>query len=188
VSDERARLFVALELPREVRDALVAWRAAAVGTGDGLRFVRAADLHVTLCFLGWREWAQADAIAEACAAARGTGGIALGLGEPAALPRRRPRVLAVSLEDPDGGLSALQARLSAALAAGGWYQPESRPFFAHVTVARAGRGARIPRGALVAASVPELRFTGSGVVLFRSRLSRAGARYEAVSSVRLESG
>ena len=57
-----------------------------------------------------------------------------------------------------------------------------------MTVARAGRGARIPRAALVAAPVPELRFEGSEVVLYRSRLGRDGARYEPVARVSLGVG
>ena len=54
--------------------------------------------------------------------------------------------------------------------------PRQPPFLGHVTVARAGRGARIPRVALVAAPVPELRFEGSELVLYRSHLGRDGAR------------
>ncbi len=188
MSGERARLFVALELPREVRETLVAWRASALGSSEGVRLVAAGDLHVTLCFLGWRESAQAGAIAAACEIVRGSGAVELVLGEPAALPRNRPRVLAVALEDPQGGLGTLQAMLSAALRTGGFYEPESRPFFGHVTVARAGRGARIPRSALVAAPVPELRFGGSSTVLYRSRLGRGGARYEVLSRVPLDAG
>ena len=49
----RARLFVALELPREVVARLVAWRAPLVREHDWLRAVRPDSLHVTLCFLGW---------------------------------------------------------------------------------------------------------------------------------------
>lgn len=188
MSGERARLFVALEMPSEAREALVAWRASVLDAAEGIRFVGPDDLHVTLCFLGWREWAEVDAIAAACAAVRGTGAVELELREPVALPRRRPRVLAVSLEDPGQRLGALQGAISAALEAGGWYEPEDRPFLGHVTVARAGRGARIPRGAPTGASPPELRFSGSCVVLYRSRLHRDGASYEAVSTVPLESG
>jgi 2'-5' RNA ligase len=97
-------------------------------------------------------------------------------------------VLAVSLEDLEGSLGSLQATTAAALRDGGWYQPEERAFFGHVTIARAGRGARIPRAALVGAPVPELCFEGSEVVLYRSHLGRDGARYEAVSRVSLGVG
>jgi len=54
----KERLFVALELPEDVRVALVAWRPR----DGGLRPVAAESLHVTLAFLGWREAADADMI------------------------------------------------------------------------------------------------------------------------------
>ncbi len=62
-----ARLFVALELPAEVRGALAAWaRRAGRGPGHGrLRLVEPESLHVTLCFLGSRPMAEVDEIAAA---------------------------------------------------------------------------------------------------------------------------
>jgi 2'-5' RNA ligase len=170
-----------------VRDALVAWRASAVDLVEGVRLVPAKYLHVTLCFLGWRRASEVEAIGTACATVGDGGTVELGLGEPVALPRGRPRVLAVSLEDL-GRLGTLQAALSDALAAGGWYEPEGRRFFGHVTVARAGRRARIPRGALTAPPPPPLRFVASCVVLYRSRLGTGGASYEAIARVALGQG
>jgi 2'-5' RNA ligase len=186
VSDERARLFVALEVPREVREALVGWRTGALDGAEGVRPVAREDLHVTLCFLGWRGWEDVDAIADVCGVVRGRGAAELCLGEAVALPRRRPRVLAVSLEDAEGALGAAQAALSAALQAGGYYEPEQRPFYGHVTVARAGRGARIPRNALLAPP-PPLRFHASHIVLYCSHLRRGGASYEALARIALGS-
>jgi len=62
----RARLFVALDLPEDAREALAAW-GRKVASPDGaerrLRLVPADALHVTLCFLGWRDEGQAEEIA-----------------------------------------------------------------------------------------------------------------------------
>lgn len=185
MSADRARLFVALELPSEARRALVQWRTDTLAGAEGVRPVAAEDLHVTLCFLGSRARADLDAIAEACAVLAGRGTVDLSLGEAVALPRRRPRVLAVSLGDRDGALVAVHAAISGALAARGLYEPEERPFYGHVTVARAGRGARIPRAALVSSPPPGLRFTASHVVVYRSHLRRGGASYEALATVPL---
>ena len=66
---------------------------------------------------------------------------------------------------------------------GGWYQPEARPFLAHVTVARVAKGGRVSREPLAAPG--QLRFSASTVTLFRSRLSAAGARYEALARFEL---
>ena len=76
--------------------------------------------------------------------------------------------------------------LSRALVAGGWYAPESRPFRAHVTVARVARGARMRKVSL--SSPPSDDVHGSRVTLFRSRLGAAGARYEPLGTVSLGSG
>lgn len=186
MSDERARLFVALELPEEVRRALVAWRARTVDESAGVRAVPVEDLHVTLAFLGWRPRDDIAGIAEACAVVHGAGAPDLSLGEAVLLPRRRPRVLAVSLEDPAAELARARSAVSDALVAGGYYEPEQRPFYAHVTVARAGRGARIPRSALLSDPPPRLPFRGSEVVLYRSHLRRGGASYEALARTTLE--
>jgi 2'-5' RNA ligase len=107
----------------------------------------------------------------------------LRLGEGIWLPPRRPRVLAVSLGDRSAALVGLQAALSDALAQGGWYQPEKRPYLGHVTVARAARGFRQPRAPLPPS--PGLAFTASSVTLYRSRLLRSGARYEPLARVEL---
>jgi 2'-5' RNA ligase len=185
VSAQRARLFVALELPTEVREELVEWRDAALGEPEDVRPIGAEDLHVTLCFLGWREQREVQGIAGACGVLSGRGAPELALGDAVLLPRRRPRVLAVALEDPEGELASAQAELGSELVAGGFYEPEQRPFYGHVTVARAGRGARIPRTVLLEPAPPGVRFSASRVVLYRSHLRREGARYEALATVEL---
>jgi 2'-5' RNA ligase len=189
----RARLFVALELPGEVQDALVSWGALALSEDHGsVRLLRGEDLHVTLCFLGWQETGAVGSILAACGVAASLPDAFLTVKRALWLPPRRPRVLAVSLEDLGGRLSAVQAVLARALAAGGWYVPEKRPFLAHVTVARV-RGssrpaARPPHGREDLEPPPPLAFPGTRVVLYRSRLGREGARYEALGDVVLSPG
>ena len=187
MNDERARLFVALELPGEVREALVVWRDRALAGVSGLRGVAVESLHVTLCFLGSLPGTEVDAAWEACRGAlvgvAGSAPPSLALGAAVWLPARRPRVLAVSVGDFGGGLADAQAVISRALAEGGWYRPEARPFLAHVTVSRVGRRT-VVRPVPVAAP-PAIEFVGTTVTLFRSRLGPGGARYEALGSARL---
>jgi RNA 2',3'-cyclic 3'-phosphodiesterase len=183
VADDPLRLFVALELPEPVRAALISWRDRALRGARAVRPLGAESLHVTLCFLGWRAAGDVQAIAAACRAVSAEPAPVLSLGGPRWLPPRRPRVLAVELHDRDGALTRAQARLSEVLAAGGWYEPEKRPYLPHVTVARVARGGRAatdlppPPGASP--------FSASMVVLYRSRLLRSGASYEALSTVEL---
>jgi RNA 2',3'-cyclic 3'-phosphodiesterase len=185
VSDQRVRLFVALSLAPGVREALGRWRDQALRMVPRLRPVASEGLHVTLCFLGWRSESEVEAIGDACALAGSLPIARLTVGDPVWLPARRPRVLGVSLEDADGRLARVQAELSRELSAGGWYAPEARPFFAHVTVARVRKDARVVPAEL--ASPPRLEFDGSEVTLFRSLLSAAGARYQPIASVTLGS-
>ncbi len=182
---ERARLFVALELPASIRTALESWRAGLVATIPDLRPIAPEALHVTLCFLGLRAVAELDAIASACVAVASMPTAHLTLTDGIWLPRRRPRVLAVALADPSGHLAKAQATISSGLQAGGFYQSEQRPFLAHVTVARVAKGGRV--GKNLVPDPPELTFEGSTITLFRSHLSPRGARYEPLTRVTLAS-
>ncbi|HEY5427512.1 MAG TPA: RNA 2',3'-cyclic phosphodiesterase [Solirubrobacteraceae bacterium] len=179
---ESARLFVALELPDTVRDAVTDWSRRRLAGLPTLRFVPAGALHVTLCFLGSRPASEAGEIVAACRVVAGWPALGLALGEPVWLPRRRPRVLAISVVDETVGMLArLQSALAAALGAGGFYAPDTRPFLGHVTVARVSSDARV---APVALRAPDAqRFEAGRVTLYRSWLGSGPARYEALETV-----
>lgn len=199
MAGESARLFVALDLPRAVRSALVEWREPVLSAGAGaLRPVAEEALHVTLCFLGQVPVASAGAIGaavervagEAVAShVHGSGAPVAGdlaLGAPLWLPRRRPHALTLAVADRDGSLARLQGTLAVALAQGGWYAAEERAFLPHVTVARVRRGSDLR--ALVQRELPAppaLAFAGEAVALYRSHLGSGGARYEALTRVPL---
>jgi 2'-5' RNA ligase len=174
------RLFVALELPQPVREALIEFRKAAADP-DVWRPVAPDALHLTLAFLGRRPATDLPAIDEVLYASVGPAP-RLTLGDALLLPPRRARVLCADVSDPDGTLAALQSRVSDGLAAAGVYTPEKRPFRAHATVARLRPRARAPR---TVDTTPEpLEFHGEALTLFVSRLHPSGARYEPI--VRLE--
>jgi 2'-5' RNA ligase len=135
-------------------------------------------LHATLCFLGWSEVGEIRPILAACQAASRSPPTGLALQDAIWLPARRPRALAVSIDDPDGALARVQSGLSNALERGGWYAPEARPFLGHVTVARVAGRARVRAVELPAP--PTASLDGARVTLYRSRLERSGARYEAL--------
>jgi RNA 2',3'-cyclic 3'-phosphodiesterase len=177
MSEESLRLFVALELPAGVREAL------AAETVGGLRAVPPEALHLTLAFLGARPPSDVDAIASVLRAEADGPAPRLAIGATVLLPRGRPRVVAVALDDLDGTLATLQARISAALARAGVYTPEKRPFRPHVTFYRIGRGARPPR--IGAPSSEPIVFSADRVTLFQSQLHPEGARYTALTSAML---
>jgi 2'-5' RNA ligase len=137
--------------------------------------VGVADLHVTLAFLGWRPLEQADELWRV--AAKAVAGMQLPRFEPIAIvpvPRRRPRLLALDLGDPTGAGDDWHGAVSGGLSQAGLLEPEARPFWPHVTVARGRKGARVR----APGAGPELApFAPTALTLYRSLLSPAGARY-----------
>ncbi len=181
IGGARLRLFVALELPAAAVAALAAFRDAEAA--DEWRPVRDEALHLTLAFLGARPEEDVELVGPVLEAAAGSAP-SLRLGPALLLPPRRARVLCATVEDLDGELAALQGRVSAGLASAGVYEPETRPFRPHATVARLRSGARSPRAAQT--DGPErVAFEGEAVTLFRSRPQRGGALYEALVRVPL---
>ena len=180
-----ARLFVALDLPSDVREALGGWGLQARREGGPMRLVDVEMLHVTMAFLGSRPVADVDAIGAAVrtCAAPVTG---LSLGAPLWLPRRRPRALAVQVHDDGGALAAVQASLVAGLADALAWEPERRVFRPHVTVARMSAGSGPRTRALP--PTPAACFDGVALTLYRSFLSPSGATYESLASASLPGG
>jgi 2'-5' RNA ligase len=181
----RARLFLALELPDAVRSDLVEWRSTALAGREDLRPVAPEALHVTLIFLGYQ--AEKDIPRIASSAFEAVGTLAPPELAPAGVvpvPKRDPRLFALDLTDADGSCAELQAAASGALAAAGFYKPEKRPFWPHVTLARVKRHVRRASG--IDAEPPELGpFTARDVTLYRSLLRPQGAVYEPLERLTL---
>lgn len=175
------RLFVALDLPADVRAGLARWAREEVGDNDGLRLVREESLHATLVFIGERDDPSAIAAALAPALEAPVPAPPLHLDGVLWLAPRRPHVLTVALADPTGGLARIQAAVSGALVRDAGLDAEARRFTPHVTVARV-RGRMRP---FEVVAPPSVEFRPGSVTLYRSRLGRGPAQYEPVSSVPL---
>ena len=135
-------MFVALNLPDEVRRAL--WAAAApVRELDlPLKWVRPEGIHVTLKFLGEVSERREPELRSALGrAAAGSHALPLAIDGFGAFPGfARPRVIWAGLE-PDPALEALQHRVEREFQPLG-FAPEQRPFRPHLTLGRAARDAR----------------------------------------------
>jgi 2'-5' RNA ligase len=172
---------VALDLPAGTRGGLAAWAGARLGTDERLRLVPEESLHVTLVFLGSVDARRVGELWEAVAgASEGHPAARLEPRVVAALPRRRPRVLALDLGDDAGAVASLQEDVADALVTAGLAEPERRRWRPHVTVARVRRGGE---GGVTVPDPPSLApFTASGVTLYRSR---PGSDYEALERLAL---
>jgi 2'-5' RNA ligase len=184
-SQSKARLFVAMDLPADARQALADWRDDVFAGRDDVRLVAPEALHVTLVFLGWQDEQAAPAIAEAGFRAASSQPPLLRAAGVRALPPRDPRLFALDLEDDEERATALQRAVSDALAAGRWYRPEKRPFWPHITLARVKRGSRRVPPLPDSPAPPADAFEARELTLYRSTLRPQGALYEPLARTTL---
>jgi 2'-5' RNA ligase len=168
VSDERVRLFLALEIPENVVAALVRWGKTHL-----------ESFHITLAFLGGQRRSTVEPIAEILRRE-------IAATEPFELEPVRYRetrsVGMLVLADPSGGATSLAERVQDGLERLGVFQRETRPWLPHVTVLRFREQPRLdPPLPPIGAFVP------SGAAALLSRLHASGARYEVLESFSLGS-
>ena len=188
----RARLFVALDLPEAVRARIAAWGRRAL-VDPALRPVAPESLHITLVFLGWQPEKEIPRLAEIVEAVGGEAP-SIQLRGPVQRPERgRPRLFALAAESP--GAIALQARLVEKLVEARLYEPEGRPFWPHVTVARVRREERGSKRPALVGERPgpppkdlSQLFRGVRLTLYRSQLQPQGAQYTPLAQVELPAG
>jgi 2'-5' RNA ligase len=170
------RLFIALEIPEDVKDGVEAafapWREAF----PKARWVPRENLHVTLKFLG-RTWPRlVDWVPEQVEAAvadmhpfvarlRGVGSF------PSA---KRGRALWAGFADADP-IAALATAIEAVLS--DEFPTEKRPFHPHLTVARSDPPLKLP-SAYTGTEFDSEEWEVDHVTLFWSHLGRPAPRYE----------
>ena len=175
------RLFVAVSVPEEQ----LAWVEQQSGPLRGrwpdARWIPAENQHVTLKFLGPASADLLDPIVAAChhaAESRTVGTVSLG-GLGVFPSSKRARVLWIGLDDPAGLLASVAGALDDPLAQLG-FEPETRAFSPHLTVARFKRPT--PLGELPSVPPPPGPFPVAEFGLWRSHLSPKGARYECLAT------
>ena len=177
------RLFVALELPPAVREALreVAARLRPAGT-PGVRWTDPAGIHLTLKFIGEVERAKAEAIRAALAAVRAERPVSVAFRGMGWFPNaRRPHVLWAGVEAASE-LAELAASIEQALEPLG-IPRETREFRPHLTLARIkdDRGLDRLRQEVERLGAPEFgRALYGELDLMESTLQRQGALYTRV--------
>ena len=169
------RLFVAVEVPEEVRSALADAVAPIRERFPKARWVPPQNQHVTMKFLASTyprlvEWVT-ETVADVALDQPSFMTRVEGLG---AFPNaRRARVLWAGLDDAGERLARLAAGLDGALARE--FTPEKREFTPHLTVARFDPSVRVDPLEVRYESEP---FEIDRIVLFRSHLRRPAPMYE----------
>jgi len=184
------RLFVACELPPEMKAALTALQDALRRQGaPPVRWVRPEGIHLTLKFLGAVPPQQVAGICAALApTVEGIRPLQLSLGGLGAFGGRRgARVVWVGVEGDVERVAELQRRVEAALARLG-FPPENRAFSAHLTLARVpdhvggAERERLWDLTKALATPPAAPVTIREVSLMRSILGPGGAVYERLAA------
>lgn len=182
-SGEEWRLFVAVPLPPEVRDAVGDLVASVRAVAPSARWQSPDTWHLTLRFLGQTPAAEVPRLAGILREVAGSrppfptelrGAGSFGGG-------RRPLVAWIGIGQGSAELEVLAARLNRAIDPGG----EDQPLRAHLTVAREAPPELVDalRGAMSAG--PRLAWTSDRVVLYRSVLGPRGSTHTELVSAPL---
>jgi 2'-5' RNA ligase len=179
----KVRAFFGLPVPEAQRTQLDPYLAACAAATPEFRWVPAANLHLTVRFIGTVEHAVVAGIADQLARRR-LGGFEVGLGGIGTF--RRGRLVRVVWLQVLSGVEAareLAAQVEAECAAAG-VAGETRPFQPHLTLARARarEGATLPPLPDPPSFAP---WHADQLVLYRSHLGRAGSVYEPLRTIRL---
>ena len=178
------RLYFAVGVGGEARDRILQWmeraqKASGVAAREA-RWTAPENIHLTLKFLGEIPEEAVPEIREAgFAAAVEESPTLCRLGEPGSfLSRRGSTILRVPVDEGQA-LRSLAGKLESRLERRG-YPRESRPYFAHITLARV-RSPGTARQLLLALRrfQQEIGFLATTLILYRSELTRGGPIYTA---------
>jgi 2'-5' RNA ligase len=192
---EEIRSFIAIELPDDLRQRLGQLEARLKsGRQSGVKWVDPNGIHLTLKFLGN---IVTDTIAKVTVAieeaAQGIPPFRLEVRDLGVFPNlKRVQVAWVGVDGEIDKLARLQKRIESSLEPLG-FAPESRPFTAHLTIARIRNDASLMDRQTLGQLITSVKFEGSivnvdSISLMKSQLTREGAIYSRISLVSLNKG
>ena len=190
---EQIRSFIAIELPDEVRLELGQLEAQLKsGKQPWVKWVNPDSIHLTLKFLGNIANDRTGEITRAIeAAAQGIPPFHLDVKDLGVFPNlKRVQIVWVGISGEVDKLGELQQGIESNLACLG-FAPESRPFTPHLTLARLRNQASLDERQRFGKLIAGTRFEAGAIEvdainLMRSQLTREGAIYSRISSVRLK--
>jgi len=191
---EQIRCFIAIELTEEIRAGLSRLQAKLKSANPpSVKWVDPRSTHLTLKFLGSVDADMTSLITEAIGeASYGIPPFHLEVKGLGVFPNlRRVQVAWVGISGEIDKLTQLQKRIESNLAGLG-FAPEERAFTPHLTLARVREQAspdeRQELGQLITDTKFEAVYTFpvDAISLMQSQLTRAGAIYSQISSVKLK--
>lgn len=165
------RLFVAIDLPEEIKTSL----SQLSGAVPGARWVAPSEIHLTLRFIGEVDPQTVSKIKKVLSSVQFASFPVSVAGVGHFPPRGFPRVLWVGLE-PRPELMTLQQRIESALQQAG-VSPEERPFSPHITLARLKQATSVAVAAFESShrGLAYPPFPATEYVLYSSTLTPKGA-------------
>lgn len=184
------RLFIAIELPGEIKQGLAKLQEQLKGGGAGASWTRPEGIHLTLKFLGEVPETKAPEIMSALTTAvRGTGKFRVEVRGAGAFPNvRNPRVLWIGVAGDLEKLAALQASVEGAMEGLG-FESEGRKFSPHLTLARIKYLRPRDNWQRAVEGIRDVNlggFEADRVSLMKSELKPSGAVYTEVGRVELK--
>jgi len=188
------RLFIGVELNDQVREAAAQIGESLkreLGNRVDARWIPAANLHITLWFIGEVEDHRSEDLLRILnrpfdEPAFDIDVSGLGMFPPSGAPR----VIWLGVRSGGEYLARLHSELAARIVPFG-FEPERRPYSAHLTIARVkdvSRAIGYPAIRETARTAPAAagRCHVTNITVFRSRLSPKGPRYEALLRIPLQ--
>lgn len=173
------RVFVALDIPGEVRGAIGELIRALEPTCRGARWVRVEGMHVTLKFIGEAPPEKVERIQAELSGVRSAASVEMNFRNAGFFPNaKHPRVFWAGIET-SANLDELAAEIEKRMERLG-IPREQRPFKPHLTLARFKSEEGLPRLHEALQRLGPLEFGGTVTNefhLYQSTLKRGGAEY-----------
>jgi 2'-5' RNA ligase len=190
MSNARAtvRTFICVDLPETLKERIDMLEGSLRKIDAQVSWVRAANVHLTIKFLGEVGLSRLEHVVEVVhSAAAAVTPFELELGSTGCFPsQRNPRVLWVGLAETPRGMTDLYESIENGLAAHG-FPREAKSFNPHLTIGRvrSPRNGQLLAEKLIQTGFVAERFTVREVIVMRSDLSPAGSIYTSLSVARL---
>lgn len=183
------RLFIAVELPDEVKRKISELIDQLKVADAGIKWVEAVNLHMTLKFLGWVGDQKAEAVFDLVnQAITGTGSFPVRFESAGTFPAgQSPRVIWVGVSEGGDQLKSLAESLEQAFSRAG-YRSEERAFSSHVTIGRIKNNEGVDK---IKEKIDGFRAAYFGTALInsiavmKSALTPKGPIYEKIKEVKL---
>jgi 2'-5' RNA ligase len=183
------RTFIAIEIPSEIKSTLAALQNDLRRAGADVSWAKPENVHLTLKFLGEVDERRIGEIEKVCvSSAADFKPFTLSLNGKGVFPNlRQPRVLWAGLAGDIENVVEIRRRLEDGLALIG-LEREEKAFSPHLTIGRlkSNKKTRELLAIADAYQLPALSFEVTEIVLMKSELHPAGARYTVMARASLQ--